>query len=226
MANQPEVPVWIDEISLLPAPLRPDPVARAIEHAAMRLQALDLDPLLVYDIATVDASALPALAWQFSLMDEPAWALAESEDRRRALIASAIELHAHKGTPFAIRELARLLGFGEVEITEGYAALFLDGTWLLDGSQQLGAGPEYWTLDGSVLLNGSQFLGGEGSWAKYSLRMASAITNDQAALLRDALAGVAPARCHLVDFNYTEAAFRLDGSVLLDGSFNLGTSNG
>jgi phage tail P2-like protein len=83
------------------------------------LADLDLNVMLVYLIDLVKPSLLPALADQFSLLDEAAWELAESEEAKRNLIKNAAELHRFKGTPWAIREVIRLLGFGEVTLQEG-----------------------------------------------------------------------------------------------------------
>jgi len=86
------------------------------------LADLDLNVMLVYLIDLVKPSLLPVLADQFSLLDEAAWELAESEEAKRNLIKNAAELHRFKGTPWAIREVIRLLGFGEVTLMEGIHA--------------------------------------------------------------------------------------------------------
>ena len=51
---------------------------------------------MVYPVDIVDSSALPWLGEQFSLFGD-GWELAESDDVRRALIKSAIELHPLQG---------------------------------------------------------------------------------------------------------------------------------
>lgn len=83
------------------------------------LDEIDINSMLVYLVDLVKPAILPHLADQFSLMDEVAWQLAESVDAKRDLIKNASELHRFKGTPWAIREVFRLLGFGEVRIDEG-----------------------------------------------------------------------------------------------------------
>lgn len=91
-------------------------LCQLLDHA---LADLDLNVMLVYLIDLVKPSLLPILADQFSLLDEAAWQLAESEEAKRKLIKSAGELHRFKGTPWAIREVIRLLGFGEITLQEG-----------------------------------------------------------------------------------------------------------
>ncbi|MDR6915122.1 phage tail P2-like protein [Pseudomonas sp. 3296] len=83
------------------------------------LADLDLNAMLVYLIDLAKPTLLSTLADQFSLLDEAAWGLAESEETKRNLIKNAVELHRFKGTPWAIREVIRLLGFGEVTLKEG-----------------------------------------------------------------------------------------------------------
>ncbi|WP_416739207.1 phage tail protein I [Pseudomonas sp. NFX71] len=109
MANQP----------LPPALAGDERFAQLCELLNEALAELDLNVMLVYLIDLLKPSLLPALADQFSLLDEAAWGLAESEEAKRNLIKNACELHRFKGTPWAIREVIRLLGFGEVTLQEG-----------------------------------------------------------------------------------------------------------
>lgn len=75
-----------------------------------RIQGLDVSKLLVYLIDLVDADALPHLADQFHVLGLEGWNAALTEDSRRALIQSAIELHRHKGTPWALKRALAPLG--------------------------------------------------------------------------------------------------------------------
>lgn len=74
-------------------------------------------------------------AWlgeQFSLFGD-GWELAESDDVRRTLIKSAIELHRYKGTWRSIREIIRRFGFGEVDLIEGTGQIGYDGKHTYNG---------------------------------------------------------------------------------------------
>jgi phage tail P2-like protein len=107
----------------LPPPLAGDERFTLLcELLNQALDDLDLNVMLVYLIDLVKPSLLPILADQFSLLDEAAWQLAESQGAKRNLIKGAGELHRFKGTPWAIREVIRLLGFGEVILLEGIRA--------------------------------------------------------------------------------------------------------
>lgn len=162
-----------------------------------RLQWLDLTPLLIYLIDLTESSALPWLAEQFALTSDNGWSLAESEETKRALIKSAIELHRFKGTPWSVRQVIRNLGFGEVELREG--------------NDQ---------LDPHI----AQKYPEETRWALYQVLLSQAITNDQAALLRRTLASFTPARCELASLDYTAAAIRYNNVAHHDGGYNHGSA--
>lgn len=83
-----------------------------------RLDAIQLDALLVYMIDTVNKSALYALAEQFDVLGYKGWKLADTEEKKRSLIKKAIELHRYKGTIWAIREALRTIGYPDATITE------------------------------------------------------------------------------------------------------------
>lgn len=167
------------------------------------LADIDLNAMLVYLVDLVKPNLLPVLADQFSMLDEAAWLLAESTDARRNLIKSAAELHRYKGTPWAIREVIRLLGFGEVTLQEGLGNQLRDGT---------------------IHRNGAHVHGDPGAWPLYRVFLERSITNDQAALLRRLLLSVAPARCRLVSLDYTSVAIRHNGFARRDGTYNHGSS--
>lgn len=79
---------------------------------------LQLETLLVYIIDQVDADALPLLAEQFDVLGYKGWKLANTEDDRRNLIKKAIELHRYKGTPWAVKEAMKSIGFTDAVLTE------------------------------------------------------------------------------------------------------------
>lgn len=96
-----------------------------------------------------DPGFLPFHAFARSIGEEEGWDFAETDEARRNLIAGFAEIHAHKGTPHAIRQLFRLLQLGEVQIIER---------------------ANEFTWNGEVLFDGSRTFGGrEDDWAKYSI---------------------------------------------------------
>lgn len=190
------------DLSLLPPILARDPVFAELDAINQRISNLDITCLFVYDIDRVPASALPALASQFSLDDEMFWSLATDEATKRNLIKNAIEIHRYKGTPWAVKNLLSLLGFADVQIVEGLSD---------------------WVLDGTVELDGSHTLGEPTGWAKYMLISPNPIENATCAIIAKALQTVAPAHAHLISIDYSSNGPQLDGSWTLSDLFCLGT---
>ncbi|WP_434632074.1 phage tail protein [Chromobacterium sp. CV08] len=168
-----------------------------------RLSDLDLSVFLVYLVDTARPELLPLLAEQFHIDGEEGWTLAESDDARRALLHSANELHRYKGTPWAIREVIRRLGLGEVTLIEGLA-----------GQRR----------NGATGRNGYYVHGDPQAWCRYRVLLGRPITNDQAAQLRRMLALYAPARCQLAGLEYQAVANRHNGVIRRDKQFNRGSA--
>lgn len=93
---------------LLPPALASDERFRALGQLAARISDIDLSPLLVYLVDTVNASALPTLADQFHILGE-GWQFARDDVERRRLIKRSIELHRYKGTRWAIEQVLETL---------------------------------------------------------------------------------------------------------------------
>ncbi|HFC7502610.1 TPA: phage tail protein [Neisseria meningitidis] len=129
---------------------------------------------------------------------------ADRTRNRRNLIAGFAEIHAHKGTPHAIRQLFRLLQLGEVQIIER-------------------AGEFTW--NGEVLFDGSRTFGGrEDDWAKYSIVLSRPVSNRQAAQIRALLAEIAPLRCELVALDYRANPLLWNGEISFDGEYSFGAA--
>ena len=180
-----------------------DQRARALADLGLRYRATDLSRLMPRLVDLVAADHLDLLAESRSLLGEDGYWLAESDDARRKLIKGAYQLHRHKGTPWAIREIVRRLGFGEVQIMEGL------------GNKK---------YNGEIAHNGLFAHGHSDRWAHYRVVMLYPITNEQAALLRKTLVAFAPARCVLAALDYRAVAVRYDGKTNHDGRFNHGTA--
>lgn len=144
---------------------------------------------------------LPWLSWTLSV---EAWHEARSDEARRNLILTSIEVHRRKGTPWAIRLLIRALGFGEVTIIERVGGLTYSGSALYNGDY-----PHEPLAD---------------TWATYKLVFERPITNAQAARIRSLLPSVAPARCHLVGLRYAAVPNSYGGITRYDGAYNHGSA--
>lgn len=150
---------------------------------------------------TCPSALLPYLAAEVSV---DGWELAESDDARRALIKAAIPLHQKRGTPWAIREVIRRLGFGEVQLIEGRAIR---------------------RRDGSTTRNGDYLHGDPTAWAQYIVKLSRAITRDQADNLKDVLERYAPQRSMLASLDYRAAPIRHNGAAKRNGQYNRGSAN-
>ena len=93
---------------------------RALAELGLRLDLATLPQLMPRLVELVAPEHLPLLAESRSILGEDGYWLAESDAKRRSLIKGAYELHRYKGTPWAVREIVRRLGFGEIEIIEGH----------------------------------------------------------------------------------------------------------
>lgn len=193
-----------NDLMLTPV-LASDARFRLFSDLSKRFFELDYSQLLVYLIDSVDPSALYLLGDQFSVLGDDGWLLAESNDQKRDLIKTAIELHRYKGTPWAIREVIRRLGFGEVEIIEGLGNFNYDGRYQYNGYKVYGGDETVWAVYRVILLT-------------------EPITNDQATLLRRVLKSFAPARCHLESLDYQSVPLRYNGEAFYEGNYNFGSA--
>lgn len=106
---------------------------------AGRMDSIDPSVVMVYLIDTVPAAALPYLAEQLDVMGHKGWDLVTTEQERRELIKSAIDLHRYKGTRYAVKRAVQSIGFAGAEIDEG-VGLFHNGTITRNGFYSRGAG--------------------------------------------------------------------------------------
>lgn len=176
-----------------------DPIYTALADLGKRLDSVDISQIMTTLVDLLGDEVLPLLAEKWSVTGYDGEILADSDGSKRALIKAAVELHRHKGTPFAIREVLRRLGFGEIEIDEGLKARSYDHSFVAQ------IPPEH-------------------RWAYYAIRLARPITNDQAATIRKTLQNFAPARCTLAVLDYKAVPIRYNNKVRYDGNYNHGSS--
>lgn len=115
-----------DDLRLIPAGIDDDR-SRALMRLIGRQGDLDLTKLLIYRVDELQEDALYLLAWQFHILGAKGWDLTETATERRTLIKRAIDLHRHAGTPWAIREAIKALGYADAEIFEGMPVALYDG---------------------------------------------------------------------------------------------------
>lgn len=169
-----------------------------------KYESMPLEMIFKNLIDTVPALLLPWHADEYSLTGLGGWNLATSNYQKRELIKSAVELHAYKGTPWSIREIVRRLGFGEIDIITGLNHLYFDG---------------------SANYDGKYFYGDSDKWSYYRVVLNTAVTNTEAAVLKQVLRYFAPAHCTLIALDYRAATLLYDGTANYDGEYNYGEAN-
>lgn len=188
--------------SLLPPALNRDLTLRALEIlSADAAGKLNLPNMLLYNFTNVDRSVLPSLAEQFSLIGD-GWEFADTEQKQRDLLKSAIALHRIKGTPEAIYYCFGLFGFTSIGLEEGRIGRFYNSAIAHDG----------WSLYGG---NGSQ-------WADYRVVVYFlSMTFAQANAIKRMLKNWAPARCHLYQIVLKNQLF-YNSAISHDGTYSYG----
>lgn len=176
-----------------------DPKYKALADLSLRLPKLPIQQVMTTLIDILGDEYMPLLAGKWSVTGDDGMMLADSQDNKKALIAKAVELHRHKGTAWAIREVLRQLGFGEVEIDEGLKARTYEHTLV-------------------------QQIPSHERWAYYSLRLTQPITNDQAQLIRKTIRSFAPARCILAVLDYKAVQIRYNNKVRYNAQYNHGSA--
>ena len=171
---------------------------RAIEAATDRSL-----PLLVGDLWNPErcpAAFLPWLAWALSVDD---WDASWTEETKRAVISSSIEIHRRKGTVWAMRQALAAAGLGDADIQEGWSANRFDGSFQHDGSRQRQQSDH---------------------WAEYRVTLSRPLSIAQADMARSILAASAPVRCHLKHMSFETAALLYDRTAKHDGQFTRGVT--
>lgn len=113
----------MDEKNVIASALSDYELARAFsELVADRWDNWDLSPFMLYLVDTCAPTALPYLADQFDIEGVRGFGIAKDEGQQRDIIKKSIALHKFIGTPWAIREACRTVGFPVIVLEEGVAA--------------------------------------------------------------------------------------------------------
>lgn len=186
-----------------PSIIETSPKLTALADLGKRLNLLDKSQIMTSFVDLVPTEFLELLAEKWSVTGYDGWLLAESEDAKRKLIKRAVELHRYKGTPWAMREIIRQLGFGEVLIDEG-------GAKKHNGRIQL--------------RNGFHKRGDLSNWAEYQLIfLTNPVSKSKAKIIASAVQQYTPARCFLSGLMNKRNLVKHNGRLTMrDGEFNRG----
>ncbi|QIW15863.1 phage tail protein [Pasteurellaceae bacterium RH1A] len=172
---------------------------KALADLSLKLPQLNIDSIMTTLVELLGDEFLPLLAEKWSVTGDDGLLIADSDNTKRNLIKKAVELHRHKGTPWAVREVLRQLGFGEIDLDEGLKKR------------------DYSSHTGVAQIPAVE------RWAHYAVRLNQPITNDQALNIRKILRAFAPARCTLAVLDYKAAAFRYNNKIRYNGMYNYGS---
>lgn len=162
-----------------------------IETMRSQLGAIDPGLPILYLVDQVPEPALFWLASQFDVLGTKGWNLCTTDAQRRTLIKEAIALHRRKGTPFAIKDALRRVGFPVVIIDEGV---------------QHNAAAQSWPYDATLFYSGPyEFLNDQWHWAEFGVTIvideySPSITTSLGELLLDLIKHYQAARSHLKQF--------------------------
>ncbi len=118
-------------------PLSATPQERALSEAIARAAGVSCPIGSLWDPATCPAEALPWLAWALSV---DSWDSSWSEAAKRAACARSIAIHRRKGTPWAVKEGLRAIGYAEASLSERLPSLSYDGQEIYSGANGYGDG--------------------------------------------------------------------------------------
>ena len=175
-------------------------VERHIEQTAARIDSIPIDFASLLNPYECPVDNLPWLAWQMSV-DE--WDDNWDEQVKRDVIANAIAVHRHKGTPGALKLALQSLGYEDVEIIEPSTAKY----------------------DGAYIYDGSITYGNDMHWAEFDviLNIGNSPTAAQLQKIIDSINNYKPARSHLRNLQYAsifyDGEFNYDGTITHDGGF-------
>ncbi len=163
-----------------------------------RIEGLPAPARLMWNPDTCPLAFLPWLAWSLSV-DE--WDGDWPEEVKRTVIRASIDIHRRKGTLWAVKSALTAAGYGDAVVTEFFGADFYNAVYLHDGTIT------YTNAD---------------HWAEYRIRMLRPLSIAQAAVVRRILNKVAPARCVLKLFDFSQAANLYNASITHNGAFTHG----
>ena len=182
-------------------PPNSSPFEHRLADVVARATDLDLGIRLVWDAQKAPMDFLPFLAWAESV---DLWDDKWSEEDKRNVTDTSVDIHRHKGTPYAIRQALRAAGYGEVEIFEGLDAKYYDG---------------------SVTYGGTHFYSFYEHWAWFTVVLTEPVTIAQAQQIIRIINLSKRESMHLHELRYDEALHLYDGAILYDGSFTHGVIN-
>lgn len=112
-------------------------------------------------------------------------------------------IQRRKGTVWSIKRTIAAAGYGDAVLIEGNSNNFYNNAFTHSGLKKYGDPSE---------------------WARYRFVLSRPISNAQADQVRRILESTAPARCHLIELIFSEAANLYNGAITYSGAYNHGVA--
>lgn len=129
---------------LLPPLLRD---ARGAAFGAAADAALDLNPWLACPLKVCEASDDEEVLWELARQFDVGGGLMQAmrtRKQRERLIRGALKLQMKRGTPWAVAEIMRLLGYTDADTIDRVGGLLYDATAIHDGEFRHESGVDEW----------------------------------------------------------------------------------
>ncbi|WP_305817547.1 phage tail protein I, partial [Photobacterium leiognathi] len=139
-----------------------------------------------------------ALTLQVDIWDENWSTTAKAET-----LLGAFLVHAHRGTPSAIRRVLANAGYEDIKIAEGLGSA---------------------SYDGAIRYDGHHYYGDPDAWYKYRIYLNKAITSEQAKQVRALIDYAAPLHTELMGLHYDTAQFTYNAEIMFNGLYNYGAA--
>ncbi|CCO25534.1 phage tail protein I [Maridesulfovibrio hydrothermalis] len=116
---------------------------RALSESMARIESVPIPIRKLWNPDTCPVELLPWLAWSLSV---DWWDDEWPESVKREMVRSSIQIHRHKGTPWAVKKALEIVGLDDAEIIERSSllqeydkqgGLRLDGSWRCEPNQRL-----------------------------------------------------------------------------------------
>ncbi|MDG4811645.1 phage tail protein I [Hydrogenovibrio sp. 3SP14C1] len=179
-------------------PLNTTQFERDVDATIQRTTSLPVFISTLWSAKDCPEYLLGYLAWSLSV-DE--WDESWPEDIKREVIRTAIEIHRHKGSVYAVKLALEKSGMGGATIYEGRSG---------------------YTRDGSMIRDGFVLHGDDSEWAVYKVVTNLLLSITQANLAKRLLNAAAPERCHLWGLDFTAARPLHNGVIYRDGTYTRG----
>lgn len=116
---------------------------RALEASTERISAIPVPIADAWNADSCPESLLPWLAWSLCITDDYGWSLCLNVEQKRALIKQSMLLHRKKGTPWAVQEALKAVGFADARVVDSLPVIRYNGTSSYGGADDYSSGARW-----------------------------------------------------------------------------------